>query len=648
MCGITGIFCSEGLQDHLASLRSANNLVHHRGPDGAGFAAFYCDSSNAQVAQWSQDPPDPQQVMRMHLALGHRRLAIIDLSDAGLQPMCNRDRTLWITYNGEIYNYLELRSQLETAGYQFGSHSDTEVILAAYEYWQEDCVNRFNGMWAFALVDLRRQILFCSRDRFGVKPFYYYHDGRNFVFGSEIKQLLEFSFVPHKANERAIYEYLAFQAVEYDQETFFQGIRKLLHGHNLVLGLRDGTLNSMQYYTPLLRVDNQITYDEAASEFRRLLTDSVRLRLRSDVEVGSCLSGGLDSSSIVCTMHQLLQGQGKNHIQRTFSSHFDEKEANELEYMHEVIQNTSVRAAFTYPTTNDLLHDLECLVWHQDEPFGSTSIFAQWSVFKLASQHQIKVMLDGQGADELLAGYVPMSYSYFRELYVKKRYFKLFWEIGRHVQVQEATWFWLMLSRAAGRMLNLPNLSPYLRSSMEWIKPSLLNSFGGQSRYLANTECRPFGDQELLNNSLYQFTLSNNLQSLLKYEDRNSMAFSVESRVPFLDYRLVQFILSLPADFKIRNGYTKAVMREGMKRILPESVRKRVTKLGFATPELRWQQGVLHPLIREALDSEILHHFVLRERALSYLDYLGQHRLKDFAPWRWLNLSLWSKIYKVA
>jgi asparagine synthase (glutamine-hydrolysing) len=434
MCGITGFFSNDGLDGFRQAFLAANNIVTYRGPDGEGIALISPDQPRIRTFT-KERPPEDGDFASATLGLGHRRLAIIDLSSSGGQPMTNEDQSLWIIFNGEIYNYIELKRELRARGRSFRTDSDTEVILHAFATWGDDCVYRFNGMWAFAIADLRENRLFCSRDRMGVKPFHYYFDGRRFVFASEIKQLLCFPFVPRRINERAAYEFLAFAAVDYCEETFFERIFKLPQGHNLVLDMNEPSLSVRKYYQPRLEIDTRITCRRAAATFRELLSDSVRLRLRSDVEVGSCLSGGLDSSSIVCLMHRELAAAGKGNVQRTFSSHFDEKEANELEYMEEVIRATGVRAHFICPTAGELMEDMDRLVWHQEEPFGSTSIFSQWSVYKLVHRHGVKVMLDGQGADEQLAGYVGLTSSYFQELREKQERLRLGWEIFRDARL---------------------------------------------------------------------------------------------------------------------------------------------------------------------------------------------------------------------
>lgn len=650
MCGITGVFQRDALTaETLQSLQAANEVIRHRGPDGSGFALFNTHLQTLTLLEHGDTLPQGCEGHQVTLGLGHRRLSILDLSTSGAQPMGSVDGKSWITYNGEVYNYLELRSELESMGFRFRSGTDTEVILAAYQHWGEEAVSRLNGMWAFAIVDLKNEKLFCARDRFGIKPFHYFHDGKHFAFGSEIKQLFRFPFVSKRLNERALYEFLALQAVEYDEETFFAGVRKLLQGCTLSLDLRSGRLTTSRYYAPKLSIDETASAAESAAEYRRLFTDSVRLRLRSDVEVGSCLSGGLDSSSIVCTMHQLLRQAGKSDIQRTFSSHFDEAEANEREYMEEVIGATGVTAHFTRPKPEELLEDLDRIVWHQEEPFGSSSIFAQWSVFRLAHENKVKVMLDGQGADEQLAGYFGLEPYFLSELRAKSGTLKSLWE---HWCIRRLRGELVLQSLAAYaarrvRRLTMRGHKPRSPVAETWINASLERRYKDDSHYLANQNIRPFGDTDVLSNVLYQLTFYNNLQSLLKYQDRSSMAFSVEARVPFLDYRLVEFVFRSPSNLKIRQGYTKRILRDAMAGIVPEKIRWRVSKLGFATPERTWRKTSLRPLIETAVMSDRLRPYLDARPALDYYERLNRRDLADFAPWRWVSLNEWMKVYDI-
>jgi len=667
MCGILGLYSISGISPYKTDLQAANDIVRYRGPDGVGYVLFNTRTPTQEKGIILSDLlKNPDKIEHANLALAHRRLAIIDLSSAGLQPMSTQDRNLWITYNGEVYNYIELRSELESHGHTFTTHTDTEVILHAYQQWGEDCVNRFNGMWSFALVDLNRDKIFCSRDRFGIKPFHYFHDGSHFTFASEIKQLLMFPFIPKRINDHMVFEYLAYQAVDHGRETFFSDIFNLPPGHNLIYDLQGQKISLYRYYNPRFIIDDNASLAESAEKFHYFIKDSVRLRLRSDVKVGSCLSGGLDSSSIVCLIHDLLQEQEQSDIQHTFSSHFEDKEANELEHMETVIRATGVNAHFIYPTPEGLISDLDDLIWHQEEPFGSTSIYAQWCVFKLARENGVTVMLDGQGADETLGGYVPYSSDlYFQELLLKKRFLTLFSESkpfgNPTIPLIRSIFSKNILPVFSQQLMSILKKSPQLHQTLRnirqrkqhnenndtWLNPDLVNKYSEQSPFVAHQKMCMFGEHERLNNYLYQITFLHNLQALLKYEDRNSMAFSTEGRVPFLDYRLVEFLFSLPSHLKMKNGFSKYILREGMKGVIPDSIRLRKTKLGFSTPETLWQRTILYPLIQEALRDPKIGAYVNSEHAGNYLHKLIHSQQRDFTPWRWTNLSLWMKAFNL-
>lgn len=646
MCGIAGIFSRGGLGELAEALHRATEVAAHRGPDGRGLAFLSSCGNGAAPPLILRKGPNGAAIGPYDLGLGHRRLAIIDLTDDGLQPMPSADQRRWIVFNGEIYNYIELREELQESGCVFHSRTDTEVILHAYERWGRDCVQRFNGMWSFAIVDLDRGIIFCSRDRLGIKPFHYIVDDRRFAFGSEIKQLLEFPFVPRRVNQRAVGEFLLYAATDYCEETFFEGVKKLLQGHNLIFDLSSGQLRIERYYNPRLAVNHDLTPREAAASFRDLFTDSVRLRLRSDVEVGSCLSGGIDSSSIVCLVNRELLAQDKSSIQRTFTSHFDEDEANELEYAQEIIRATGVRSHVIQPTPQGLLDDLDRIVWHQDEPFASTSIFAQWSVYKLAREHGVKVMLDGQAADEMLGGYASLRSTFYAELAAKRRTILLAWERWRHLALDPAQGSGVV--RRIVRALGFGATAEGTAGTAVPISPlrdSVAAELNGHSRYLESQRVTCFPDEESFNNLLYRLAFVNNLQSLFRYQDRNSMAFGVEGRVPFADYRLVEFIFSMPSTVKIRRGYTKRPLRDAMAGILPDRVRWRVSKLGFATPERSWQRTALKPVITEALRDERLALYINPDRAAEAVAQLDHLPVVNSTLWRCVSLSLWLKRY---
>lgn len=642
MCGIVGLFAPEGLEAYRGELQAANDVVAYRGPDGEGFVVLDAAGRNAVRAPRLDGAGGPDLSGRT-LALGHRRLSIIDLSEAASQPMPDRTGSCWIVFNGEVYNYLELGRELEALGASFRTRSDTEVLLEAYRAWGESCVSRFVGMWAFAIVDSERQSLFCSRDRFGIKPFHYHAADGRLAFASEAKQLLELPFVARHVNSTAVYDFLVYGAVDHGEDGFFEGICKLPPGHNLSFDLRTGALRKERYYDPDLRAGSRLDPGEAAVELRCLLRESVRLHLRSDVEVGSCLSGGLDSSSIVGLIHEMLEAEGRQANQRTFTSHFAEPEADELEYAQSVVAHTGVKTALAHPTLEDLRRDMDRLVWHQEEPFGSTSIFAQWSVFELVARHGVKVVLDGQGADEMLGGYLGLFPTFLDELWARGRYPRMAWEAYRHGRLQGHD-LGAVFQALAGpaRRAGSTGVDPAAEAPA-WVDPGLAHACAPRSAYRLSRGAQPCGPQAPFGNLLAQMTLSSNLPGLLRYEDRNSMARSVEARVPFLDHRLVEFCLRLPATLKVRGGWTKWVLREGMKGTIPEKVRLRVTKLGFATPHARWQRGPLAPLVEEMVRGGSLEGYVRSDRALDHARLLAAGGVADFAPWRWLSLGLWMR-----
>jgi asparagine synthase (glutamine-hydrolysing) len=389
MCGIAGIL-SRTPPDAALMERVCGSLAH-RGPDGKGIWTGRCNDWNVM--------------------LGHRRLSIIDLSDAASQPMASADGSCHIVYNGEIYNYIELREELRGLGFEFRTKSDTEVILAAYRQWGADCLNRFNGMWAFAIHDAKKNILFCARDRFGIKPFYCFRKPGLFVFASEIKALLRHPEAPRVANASRVADFLAFGLVDHSPETFFKDIDRLPPAHYMVI--EDGRLSLQPYWVPPKAEPAPETDSaESASRFLELFSDAVRIRLRSDVPVGTCLSGGLDSSSIVCVANRIMFGKDSpidrdlvGERQKTFTACYGNAEFDERPFVDVVTGQTNASSHRVFPEAAILLKDMDALISHQEEPFGSTSIFAQWCVMRKVKETGVKVLLDGQGGDELLAGY---------------------------------------------------------------------------------------------------------------------------------------------------------------------------------------------------------------------------------------------------
>lgn len=559
MCGIAGQFCYGSTLPDRALLETMSESLAHRGPDGQG---VYINGRTA---------------------LAHRRLAIIDLSDDARQPIANEDGSLWLVYNGEIYNFVELRAELIAKGHTFRSKTDSEVILHAYEEWGTECLSHLNGMWAFALWDEKKQQLFCARDRFGIKPFYYTEAGGSFLFASEIKALLTHTEAGKKPDDETLLTYLAWGVHDHSDKTMFDGIFQLRPAHAMVV-TPAGTPAPYRYWDVTVNpsVSSDIPDEEAAQKFLSLLRDAVRIHLRSDVAVGTCLSGGIDSSTLTVLINELVRLEAPQSVgarQKTFSVYFDDPRFDERRYIDEVVAATGVDGYRVQPEAEKVWDDLKKLLSVQDEPFGSLSIYAQYCVMRLAAE-RVKVVLDGQGADELLAGYLPYAWSYIWGLVGSFHWYTAFREkIGairhHHGFIKTA----LRQLRVRGGRRNL-------------LKGAIKNV----DRYAGS-----------LDHVLYRDLTTTNLTALLHYEDRNAMAFSIESRVPFLDVRLVEYIASLPLDQKIRNGMTKHVLRRAIKGLVPEPVRCRTDKMGFTTPDEIWMKEELRPFVLEVFTSAAFH-----------------------------------------
>jgi asparagine synthase (glutamine-hydrolysing) len=666
MCGIGALFDPRGA---LAAewLRSMQAAVRHRGPDDEGVACF--GPAAAPRAYGGPDTPEsvydcglPYAPARgdvatqgARLALVHRRLSILDLSPAGHQPMCTSEGDYWIVFVGEIYNYLELREELAALGETFASRSDTEIILAAYRAWGQGCVSRFNGMFAFVLYDRPGNRLFAARDRFGVKPLYYWvAPGGLVALGSEIKQFTKLPGWRPRVNAQRAYDFLNWALQDHTDETLYDGVFQLRGGEALVLDLnepaaRPGPRLPVYRWYEMQPSAFQGTLADAGMEFRRLLTDSVRLRMRADVPIGSCLSGGLDSSSIVCLMNVLLGEHGARTLQNTFSACATIEQFDERPYIEEVVRHTGVCAHYVYPRLDELFGINDRITWHHDEPFKSTSIYAQWRVFELAAREGVTVMLDGQGADEHLAGYHSFFAARFQGLLRGLRWLALRDEVAaaRRLHGYGAAWG---LNQALGGLVSRSVRQPLRRllgrtgASAPWLD---MERLGAAPR-------DPYGDpgagwggsmQEMSRAQL----LATSLPALLHYEDRDSMAHSIEAREPFLDYRLVEFVLGLPDDHKIAAGMTKRVLREGLRGTLPEPVRNRVDKLGFATPEEAWLRKENPALFRAALREAIdVSGGILRPEMGSLLErMIAGGEPFSFLIWRCISFGAWLRTCEV-
>jgi len=628
VCGIAGLIScdSSGIESRLDAMLKVQN---HRGPDDRG------------------------QCVDGLVGLGQVRLSILDLSPAGHQPMLLDGGRLSIVFNGEIYNFIEIKRELEGRGHVFRSSCDTEVILHAYDEWGVDCVERFNGMWGFALWDRARSRLFCSRDRLGVKPFYYSTHRDEFVFGSEIKVLLAATASLSEPNDAYIARFLRTSQTDFDERTFFRSVLQLKPAHSMTIqvGAAGPAVERQWAYWSFDadRVWSTYDYTDPAAQVRSLLEDSVRLRLRADVPIGTCLSGGLDSSSIVALASRQLDGPVW-----TFSALYPQKEYDETRFVREMNEKFPTIPHEVWPQPGDLLSVMPSLVWHQDEPAAGPGLYSQWHVMQMAAG-KVTVLLDGQGADEMLGGYHPYYLDYLQSRIAST---------ARHPSAASVARLgkdWRSVSSRVGgsqtrsiattlaRQALARHLSEGVKSAIRSVRPASAKPEVSED-YVARFPMDddpwrvegPFGDR--LANVLYDATLRTSVPSLLRYEDRNSMAFSIEARTPFLDYRLVEYSLGLPFDERIDGEWTKSVLRRAMDGTLPPDITWRRDKMGYPTPFAIWLRGPF----KEAAES-IIYSDEFRRRGIfepSVVDALWRQHLSGEADnswnvWRWLNLELW-------
>jgi asparagine synthase (glutamine-hydrolysing) len=574
------------------------------------------------------------------VALAFRRLAILDLSAAGNQPMAGGNGRYRLVHNGEIYNYRELRAELKPLGHVFHTGTDTEVVLAAYSQWGSACVRRFNGMWAFALWDSEERRLFASRDRFGVKPFYYRHENGRLLFASEPRALLA-AGVAAKPNLPVIRDYLAQGYLDHTVETFFDGIVRLPPAHSLTFDARGLRLDR---YWKLESKD--APSGDAEDEVRALIFDSIRLRLRSDVPVGTCLSGGLDSSAIVCVVDRLRETEAENArqvgaVQRTFTAYFEDRTADERPFANAVVERTRVEPHLITFDADELVASIDAIVDVQGEPFGSTSMVAQWYVMREAKRSGLTVMLDGQGSDEIFAGYHGYFAPYYADLLTGGRLGTLRDELAAYRRLHGAGP--ALLAELVVRRF-IPDRARWLARGRKRGGSSLLHGSlpGGYTPESNGNTAFPDRFRRLLELIL----TARGLPELLRYEDRNSMAHSLEARVPFLDYRLVELMFSLPPNELINQGMTKSILRRALGDLLPPVVRDRVDKVGFVTPEGRFLREALGDLAADMFASASM-----RDRGwvdvTAAQDRLARHRRGEidagFELWRALNLELWAR-----
>ncbi len=617
MCGIAGIVLPQSFtpNEDAASLmkhrlQAMATSLQHRGPDGEGF--WISPSGTTGFA--------------------HRRLSIIDLTSAGEQPMHYMGRYT-IIHNGEIYNYIELREELQQKGYSFQSQTDTEVITAAYDYWDDECVDRFDGMFAFAIWDEKEKQLFAARDRFGEKPFFYHFENNKLIFGSEMKALWA-AGVEKTANLKMLFNFITIGYTdnpEQPTETFFENINKLPPATVLKYTAISNELVLEKYWDVDPQVqDKKITADEAIEKFTTLFSTAVKRRLRSDVSIGTSLSGGLDSSSIAAMAAGFIHSPFN-----IFTGTFPSFEKDELQFSMQVAEKFKLTQFTKAISGNDLLNDWEKLCYHQEEPFGSASIYAQYKVYELAAQHGVKVLLDGQGADETLAGYHKYYKWYWQELFRNRRLYRSKeLKAARELGITEHFGYKNMIAAYFPGFANVTLENQYLLKAIR--HEDLTKDF---VRLQSKEAYYTTPDHFTLNGVLHFNTCTHGLEELLRYADRNSMAHGREVRLPFLSYELVEFIFTLPSHYKIKNGWTKWLLRETMKNKLPESITWRKDKIGFEPPQKSWMQNKQMQDAVQSARQKLVSASVLKPSVLDKpLTALNSHDADNY-DWRYFSAA---------
>ncbi|WP_339560284.1 asparagine synthase (glutamine-hydrolyzing) [Pseudomonas sp. EA_65y_Pfl1_P113] len=622
MCGITGGFwrvIPAGLDQRVNAALAAMRL---RGPNHQGF--------------------DRHPLGEGAVVLGHTRLAIIDLSSSGQQPMYTADQRFGLVFNGEIYNYIELRAELEALGAHFRTRSDTEVLLAAWSYWGKAALPRLKGMFAFVVFDRQEGSLTCVRDAFGIKPFFYALEDGAFIFGSELPAVRALKSQRSTLNWQRAYDYLVHGEYDFGQESFIDGVVSLLPGQLLTVNLAALKVSSpVTWWKPSILQTQSMSFSSASDQLREMFLDNVRLHLRSDVPVGAALSGGVDSSAIVCAMRHLEPHSDIN----TFSYIARGSVVSEESWVDKVNTHVGAKAHKVIVSGDELAADLEDLITTQGEPFGSTSIYAQYRVFKEAREQGVTVTLEGQGADENQGGYNG---------YVGQRIRSLL----DNGQLREAWGFLGQWSKWPGRSrvegvkrvvgeYSDGGLHDLLRglNGMDncpaWIRPGPLRENGVHLGFPKHAPSQQIHGRRMMS-TLASSLNTRGLLGLLRHGDRNSMRFSVESRVPFLTTDLCDFMLSLPEAYLVSPaGETKHLLRSALRGIVPAEVLERRDKVGFATPEQQWLMGMAD-VLRPWLEEDLGLPFLDQAKLLEHFDaVVCGHRPYTWQVWRWVNFARW-------
>ena len=618
MCGILALVKKNPLsRKEIAEALASLQRIKHRGPDGEGLLLINTNTGESKSLRTIDTPEEvkchfqelsevPEN--KFNLLLGHRRLSIIDLSIQGHQPMLFDN--VAITFNGEIYNYIEIREELKAKGRVFSTNSDTEVIIQAYLEWGEKCLNRFNGMWSFVLWDFNKKKFFIANDRFGVKPLYYSDVGKTQVFASEIKQFKIFKEFDNTLNNEEVFDYLKFGILDFGDNTFFNSVFRFPPSH-FIYDFQLTKNNFIRFYS-LPSSIKSIKLNQAYEEYNHIFTDSVNIRLRSDVKLGVAISGGVDSSAILYKTHELNKNNQKV---ETFSAVFPNMAGDESEHINIIEKDLFDFANFNYvyPIKEFTEQSVKDHIFHQDYPSLGGSYFAEWCVAKKVKSIGVKVILEGQGGDEVFAGYHNHFYKYCKELILRGKIFDYLNEVSSYAVLKEVSPISIHKIVIGEIKIGLA-----LRFNLMKISNKLVSKW-----YSFN----------FLFDALKYDIRQNHLLKYLRSDDRDFMAFGIESRHPFLDYRLVDFGLSLPSNLKIKDGWQKKIVRDNMITV-PKTISFRKDKKGYTTPESQWKN------LLEKMKNE--HHYILRNffsNSSFNESLIPTDRLATFGYWLKINVE---------
>lgn len=627
MCGITGGWWNDKKTYQLNSIEKSIEKIKHRGPDDDGISEFIINDGVLKFA--------------------HTRLSIIDLSKDGHQPKNSSCNDYSITFNGEIYNYKELRAELKSLGHNFKTETDTEVLIESYKEWGENALNRFIGMFAFVIYNKKDSSIFCARDAFGIKPFFYDLTEESFLFSSEIQSLICLRNKKTKLNYQVSYDYLVTSNYDYTENTFIEDIKHLKPGHFIHFSLKNNKIIKNENWFKIdYKKRANLSYEDAVKELRKKFLESVKLHLRSDVKVGAALSGGIDSSAIVCAMRYLDPELEIN----TFSYIADNTPIDETKWIDVINNYVNAKANKTYTNEKELFNELDKLIELQGEPFGSSSIYAQYKVFQLAKEKGITVTLEGQGADEMLAGYIGYPGYRLLSLVEKNKFIKAFMFLikwskwpGRNIKSGIRYFNSIFFSNIfydSFRQLTKKNMP-------KWINQDELNKKGVELKLKRAKLDKKYKGRRVIEKLKYALQI-HGIPHLVRHGDRNSMTSQIEGRVPFLNTKLVEFCLSLPEEYLIsQSGETKHIFRDAMRGIVPDEILDRKDKVGFATPEKVWIKRMSKE-IRLWLEESKKIPFLNEDIILKEFDLIINDKKEySWLVWRWINFVRWYKIMEI-